>query len=185
MAQRKLTKDVIEKFKIKYDDKTKCIVFPVWDEKNNLKLLTRRSVIDKKFIIDKDIDKPVYLLNHIKNNNIKTMIICESQINALTCWGYGFPAVALFGTGTKTQYELINKSGVRNIILMLDGDEAGRKGTQKLIENIRKDIIVVDIKMPLNKDVNDLTYDEFMKILNGNVALFNKTLYNVREDKNN
>ena len=47
-------------------------------------MLTRRSVIDKTFIIDKDKEKPVYLLNYIKNNNIKEATVVESQINCLT-----------------------------------------------------------------------------------------------------
>lgn len=164
MTQRKLSNDVINKFKIKYDTSAKCIVFPVWDINNNLVMLTRRSVYNKTFIIDKGVEKPVYLLNYIKKENIKTVYVCESQINALTLWSYGYPAIALFGTGAKHQYELLNKSGIRNYYLCFDGDDAGDKGTQNFIKNIRKDVLINIIKIPKGKDVNDLSLEEFQKL---------------------
>ena len=51
MIKRKLTKRIIELFKIKYDPKTESIVFPVYNENNRLVMLTRRSVEGKKFFI--------------------------------------------------------------------------------------------------------------------------------------
>ena len=47
-------------------------------------MLTRRSVKDKTFIIDKEKQKPVYLLYYLLQHNIQECYICESQINALT-----------------------------------------------------------------------------------------------------
>lgn len=166
MTQRKLTSEIIEKFKIKYDTETKSIVFPVWDDRGRLFMLTRRSVVDKTFIIDKDKEKPVYLLNFIKQNNIKTVCVCESQINALTAWSWGYPAVALFGTGTKLQYEILAKSGIRFYNLCFDGDEAGDRGTQNFIKNLgNKGALINVIHLPRGKDVNDLTKEEFDKLL--------------------
>lgn len=84
MLKRKLTKEVCKQFEVKYDDKTKCLVFAVRDEFGKLVMLTRRSVIDKTFIIDADKEKPVYLLYYLLKKNIQEAYICESQINALT-----------------------------------------------------------------------------------------------------
>lgn len=165
LEKRHLDKNICEQFKIKYDPFTKCIVFPVWDDKNNLIMLTKRSVLSKAFYIDKDIEKPVYLLNYIKQNNIKTIYVCESQINALTLWGWGKPAVALFGTGTKYQYNLLNKSGITTFYICLDGDEAGDKGTKRLLSNLKKDKIINVVSLPRGKDINDLTQEEFNQLL--------------------
>lgn len=161
MFKRKLTEEIIRKFSIGYDEKTDCIVFPVWDEKDNLLFITKRSVKNKAFYIDKDADKPVYLLNYILKENHKSAYVMESQINALTGWVYGYPSCALFGTGTSKQYDILNKCGIKHFILCLDGDTAGRKGTYKLIKNLSKSFIV-DVKvLPEGKDVNDLTKEEF------------------------
>ena len=174
-AKRKISKEIVEKFKLKYDSNTTSVVFPVWDEFNNLVFLTRRSVNSKLFMIDKNVEKPVYLLNFILKDNIKKVVICESQINALTCWSKGIPAVALFGTGSQHQYDVLNRSGIRNYILAFDGDEAGDKGRERFIKNIRKDVFIDIVDIPRNKDVNDLDDEEFTKC-------FNKFFNNERKD---
>ena len=161
MWQRKLTKEVVDKFDIGYDPTTQCLTFPVWDEKNNLVMITKRNVNNKSFYIDKDKDKPVYLLNFIINQNIKTVYVAESQINALTLWSWGYPAIALIGTGSTHQYNILNKSGIRNYILCLDSDCAGYKGIQRFIDNIRKDVMISVVNIPNDKDVNDLTKEQF------------------------
>lgn len=166
MTQRKLTSEIIEKFKIKYDPETKSIVFPVWNEKGKLVMLTRRSVVSKMFMLEENKEKPVYLLNFILQNNIKSVYICESQINALTAWSWGYPAVALFGTGAKHQYEILAKSGIRCYNLCFDGDSAGDKGTANFIKNLGdKGALINVIKIPRGKDVNDLTKEEFDKLV--------------------
>lgn len=158
MEKRKLSKEVCEKFQIKYDPQTECIVFPVRDIHGNLKFLTRRSVNSKKFIIDKNIEKEVYLLyNHLDE---KEVYVCESQINALTLQSWGYPAVALLGTGTEYQYAQLKKANILKYNLCLDGDDAGRNGTKKFIENFPHNFITV-IKIPEGKDVNDLTKNQF------------------------
>lgn len=162
MEKRKITKEVAKKFKVKYDDVTKCIVFPVWDERNNLVFISKRSILNKRFYLPKDIEKPVYLLNFI--DTAKPVIVCESQINTLTCWGYGLQAVGLFGTGSSYQYDILKKSGIRNYFLALDGDDAGNKGIKKFIQNTRQDAIVSVIILPRGKDVNDLSYEEFISL---------------------
>lgn len=164
MFKRKLTEDIIKKFSIGFDEKTNCIVFPVWDEKNRLVMLTRRSVLNKNFYIDKDKEKPVYLLNFALKENIKTLYIMESQINALTGWVYGYPSCALMGTGTPRQYTILGKCGIKHFVLCLDGDDAGDSGTFKLIKNLPKDCII-DVKvMKRGYDVNDLSKEEFEKL---------------------
>lgn len=164
MTQRKISNGIINKFKIKFDPKDQCIVFPIWDEKDDLVMLTRRSVNTKYFYIDKEVNKPVYLLNFIIKENIKIVYVCESQINALTLWSWGFPAIALIGTGSRNQYDILKKSGIRNYILCFDGDDAGDAGCNKFIANMPKDILISVKKIPRGKDVNDLDKVTFMHL---------------------
>ncbi len=164
MEKRKLTKEICERFNVKYDPKTECIVFPVYDEKGKLVFLTRRSVNSKQFIIDKDTEKPVYLLNEIIKNNIKEVYVCESQINCLTLWGWGYPAIALFGTGTNYQYDILNNTDILVYHLCLDGDSAGYSGIKRFIKNIKKSCFIDIVRIPIGKDVNDLTKDQFLKL---------------------
>lgn len=174
MSERKLSRDVCKRFDVRYDPKTSCIVFPVRDENGHLVMLTRRSVINKSFIIDKEKEKPVYLLYYLKRKNIDSCFVTESQINCLTCQSYGLPAIAMLGTGSQHQYDVLNKSPIRYYVLCFDGDAAGKAGAERFLKNIRKDVIVDILEMPPGKDVNDLSKDEFFKLLDKNFIPYRK-----------
>ena len=161
MWKRKLSKEVVDKFKIGFNPATQSIVFPIWDDKGRLKMITERSVNTKYFYIQEDIDKPVYLLNFLIKEKQTVAYVCESQINALTLQSWGYPAVALIGTGSKKQLDILNRSGIREYYLCFDGDEPGDKGRQRFINNIRKDVFVNTVHIPRGKDINDLTKEEF------------------------
>lgn len=161
MWQRKLTKDVVDRFRVGYDKERDAITFPVYDEKHRLVMVTARSVKTKRFWIPAEVDKPVYLLYDILERGVDTVYVCESQINTLTLRSYGFDAIGLFGTGSSKQFETLRKSGIRNYILCYDGDEAGRKGALRFKKNMPKDIFITDVRLPAGKDVNDLSEEEF------------------------
>lgn len=166
MKKRKLTDEVIKKYRIGYDPETSCITFPVWDEHNKLIMITKRSVLSKAFYIPDNVEKPVYLLNFLQNGNqkVKQIYVAESQINTLTLLSWGYNAVGLFGTGCRRQYEILKKSGFRNFVLCLDGDDAGMRGTERFIKNMPEDTLITVKKIPWGKDVNDLTKEEFEKL---------------------
>lgn len=161
MFERGLTEEVILKFRIGYNKKTDSITFPVWDEHNNLVGVTERNVKTKYFHIPENMGKPVYLLNYIIREHKTGVVVCESQLDALKCWTWGIPAIALFGTGSKKQYNILNHSGILYYKLAFDGDLAGEHGAKRFIENIRNDVLVDVIKLPKGKDVNDLSLEEF------------------------
>ncbi|MBQ6627871.1 MAG: toprim domain-containing protein [Methanobrevibacter sp.] len=168
MAKRKLTDDIIKQFDIKYDPLTRSIVFPVRDVNGKISFLTRRSIDGllpngARYLLDKGADKNViYLLYNILKEDIKEVVVCEGQINALTSWSYGHPAIALLGAGTsESQMKVLNSTGIKHYILCYDNDLAGRKGASRFKKFIRKDVFVDDIIMPEGKDINDLSKEEF------------------------
>ena len=93
--------------------------------------------------------------------NINEVYVAESQIDALTLWGYGYPAIALFGTGGRKSYDILKKSGIRIYHLCLDGDLAGRHGTLRFIKNMPDDVMIDIVYLPDGEDVNDLSKEEF------------------------
>lgn len=164
MFKRGLTEEVIRKFKVGWNQKLDTITFPIWDENNNLLGITERNISSKYFHIPENIGKPVYLLNFIKKEHITEVYVCESQIDALYLWSLGFPSIALLGTGTKKQYEILKKSGIRVYHLALDGDMAGRHGVLRFIENMPDNVFIDVLQLPQGKDVNDLTKEEFISL---------------------
>ena len=115
MFERKLDIETIRKFDIGYDKEKDCITFPVKDINGNILFIATRNIKNKFFHYPTDVDKPLYgyyeILREIrKGNDIKEIYICESMLDALFIWRCGKYAIALNGTGSTYQYDLLKKS---------------------------------------------------------------------------
>ena len=166
LAKRKLSREICELFKVRYDPKYRQVIFPAYDIKGNLVMLTKRSIDTKSFYLDKDVEKPVYCLDYVMKNNIKTVLITEGPFDCLTGWEYGFPTIATFGKISDYQIEQINKSCINIIYAAFDNDAAGRSFLEMLKRKLTKRIIVIETKFPANKkDVNDLSKEELQEII--------------------
>lgn len=174
MYQRRLNDAVIEKYDVGFDGNyippgrkkpLPCITFPVRDETGGTLFFCRRSIEGKFFNYPEGVEKPVYGLYELPQD-CKEVIICESVFNALTCVVYGYPAVALLGTGNVKQIEQLKRLGCKSYVICLDNDEAGRRGTEKLKKALARSGFVWVITVPPEKDVNDLSYEEFVECYN-------------------
>ena len=166
LAKRKLSREICELFKVRYDPKYRQVIFPAYDIKGNLVMLTKRSIDTKSFYLDKDVEKPVYCLDYVMKNNIKTVLITEGPFDCLTGWEYGFPTIATFGKISDYQIEQINKSCINIIYAAFDNDAAGRSFLETLKRKLTKRIIVIETKFPVGrKDVNDLSKEELQEII--------------------
>ena len=169
MYERKLTDEIIAKYDVGYDanwippgrkKKVPCITFPVRDEYGRTLFFCRRSIEGKLYNLPTGVTKPVYGLDMIPKGT-KSVIICESILNALTLVEYNYYAVALLGTGNSYQLSQLRRLGCHEYVLCFDGDEAGRRATEKLRKHLQDIAIVWSIVMPEGKDANDCTKQEF------------------------
>ena len=166
LAKRKLSREICELFKVRYDPKYRQVIFPAYDINGKLVMMTKRSIDTKTFYLDKDVEKPVYCLDYIMKNNIKTALITEGPFDCLTGWEYGFPTVATFGKISDYQIEQLNKSCLTVIYAAFDNDAAGRSFLETLKRKLTKRIIIIETKFPANKkDINDLSKEEFDKVI--------------------
>lgn len=170
MYQRGLTDEIIEKYDIGYDANfippgrkkpMPCITFPVKDLSGNTLFLCRRSIEGKFFHYPQGVEKSVYGIYELPKG-VRSVIICESCLNALRLVSYGYNAVALLGTGTSYEINQLKQLGVQEYILCLDGDEAGQRGAAKLKKALSQTAIIWTVHMPPDKDANDCkTKEEF------------------------
>lgn len=170
MYERGLTDDLIVKFDVGYDanwippgrkNPAPCITFPVRNKFGKTLFLCRRVINYKMYNYPEGVEKPLYGIDMIPKGCNELMIV-ESCINALTCWKYGHPAVALMGTGNSLQVHQLKELGVSNIVLAMDGDDAGRRASAKLKRALKSCSIVWTMHLPDGKDVNDLkSLEEF------------------------
>ena len=168
MYERKMTDEVIDKFDVGVDMKwvppgrkreVPCITFPVRDRLGHTLFICRRSIAGKLFSLPTDIQKPVYGLYEL-SPTAKSVVICESCINAITATVYGYDAVALLGTGTPYQMQQLRELGVSDFVICTDGDEAGHKSANRIKRALSQVAMVWTIPMPEGKDLNDLSSKE-------------------------
>lgn len=164
MYKRGLTNEIIEDFDIGFDSNSECITFPVYHIDSSPAFVARRSVKSKFFNYPEGVEKPVYGAERFVSGKYQEAIICESFFNALTCWKHNRPAVALIGTGTEYQYQILRNLPVRKYVLALDPDDAGRRAMAKLKRALQGYKVITYLNVPEGKDVNDC--DEFFEELN-------------------
>lgn len=172
MYDRKLTDPVIEEYDVGVDmnwvppgrkKAVPCITFPVRDLQGRTLFIYRRSIEGKLFNAPEGVEKPVYGLDRVPAD-CKSLILCESIINALTLRTYGYNAVALLGTGNSLQIQQLKETGIPEFIVCMDGDEAGRRATAKLKRQLSKNALIWTINMIDGQDVNSITREEFEKL---------------------
>lgn len=170
MYYRKLNDKVIDYFDVGYDKKTDSLTFPVHDLNGDVLFVQRRSVGTKSFMNESVAEKGkvVYGLYHVYKNLswAEEVYICESIIDALTCWVHRVPAVAIMGAlPTNHQLDLLAKLPIKKYVIALDNpltDEAGSKGTTRLADSLSKNKIINYLKFPQDvKDVNQMTKEQF------------------------
>lgn len=161
--KRGLTNDILEEFDVGYDKERQCVTFPILDLDGDCVFVATRSVNTKFFGLPKGLEKPVYQAYRFKNGQYKEAYIVESFFNCLTLWKLGLPSMALIGTGNEKQYNILKNLPVREYILCLDPDDAGRKATQRFKKYVNNKLLKQVVYEEDGKDINDLQED-FLKL---------------------
>lgn len=182
MYFRKLDDKVINYFDVGYDTKTDSLTFPVHDLNGDVRFVQRRAISSKSFMNEAVAEKGkiIYGLYHVYKNLswIKEVMVCESIIDALTCWVHRVPAVATLGAlPTNHQIELLRKLPVKKIISSYDNpliDEAGKKGAMRLADQLGKTKLIAYLKYPEGvKDINEMTPEQFVSREYSSLQYFN------------
>ena len=167
MYKRGLNDQIIELFDIGYDRATECITFPIRDMSGGTLFVARRSVKTKYFNYPSGAEKPLYGIYELSKNPSKEVIVCESMLDALVCWVWGRPAVAMNGLGTDLQFKQLSRLNCRKLILATDNDESGRNARKRIRAKVRGKLITEFdyVSYPVGKkDMNDLTEEEFRNL---------------------
>jgi DNA primase len=157
-----------------------CIIFPLKDKEGKVSSFYGRGV---------KVSGHYYMRNRsglypgYPSEVCKRLILTESIIDAASLrqvkeLRLRYEILALYGTNGYTkehQVALRNLEELEEVVLMLDGDEAGIKASRKLAEQLAKELPQVTIKivtLPRGTDVNELwanhtSTELFMELLEG------------------
>lgn len=91
----------------------------------------------------------LYNLHRAKSLGKRYVVVVEGYWSAIRLHRAGVPAVALMGTSiSPDQARLIRDSGYRYAILLLDGDEGGRKATSAILDILAREVYVRVKELP-------------------------------------
>ena len=138
----------------------RCITVPIFDEAGQTVGLYGRKIDPNAKI------KHLYLpgkhhgiFNRTASGMFDEIILTESIIDALSLIELGFPNVqALYGLNgfTEEHLALLTADRVKTVVLGFDNDEAGRKGAEKLKEQLVSEGFAVKLVFPPSgKDWNE------------------------------
>src|SRR5262249_38955471 len=119
----------------------------------------------------------LYALDHAKDSFAKTRtaLVMEGYTDCLVAHQFGFGnAVAVLGTALGDRHLHLLRRYVDRIVLVLDGDEAGRRRTDQILELfVAEQMDLRVLTLPDNLDPCDFLLqrgsDEFAKLLAGAV----------------
>jgi DNA primase len=179
MRMRGLDQETIEIFDLRWGLAGRYagrVIIPVYDDVGKLLSYTGRAInpnVQPKTRKPRG-NKALYtlfgmyqqwLVNDIKRKWETPLILVEGEIDAMYLYQLCFPAVATMGTSTLTapQVDLIVEHGTK-VLLMFDGDDAGRKATVSAKARLEKFLPVSVAELPEGKDPNDLSPREAWKL---------------------
>lgn len=165
LKKRNITEDTANKYDIGYDKANDQITFPIRDKYRHCLAVGRRSITNKIYRYPYQFQKPLYGVYELAKY-VRYLWICEGVFNVWSLSQYGKQSIGLLGTGTEYQYKQLLNIDCEGYVLCLDPDDAGRKGTKKLIEFLLKNKKYnINIALiPEGKDVNDLNENEFRQV---------------------
>lgn len=144
-----------------YDPETKSVVLVWHDIHGNIVSWKHRNVHNKLFWYVKGgqpIRNHLYGIHWVVKRRFKRVWIVESEIDALTLWSQGIPAVAI-GTSflSKAKRDLILKVGIEELVIATDNDENGWKARNSIVQALSGmvDLEEVDWTNVPFKDINE------------------------------
>lgn len=149
------------------------VVFPVYDENDEFMVgCTGRTISNspRKWINQKGFNKSNYLYNYGKAiehiRRAETIILVEGQGDVIRLWEAGiYNAVGMFGSKISDSQEfLIQKTGVSNIVIMADNDDAGNACAKDIVERLKYLFNIYIVKLPKN-DIGDMSIEEINTII--------------------
>lgn len=162
-------------FGVGYDKEKRAIVLPWYDKSGKLVNIKFRSIRGKHFWYyrgGQPVKQHVYGLHIVIRKGAKRVYIVESEIDAMTLWQAGYPAIALGGAVmTDRQRELILQAGIEEIVIATDNDKAGQLIAKSINDHLNGYVIIYNLKIPDHaKDVNDLTREELLSAVENEKA---------------
>ena len=150
------------------------VVIPIYDARGVLVAYAGRSIDGElpKYRLPSGFQKSQVLFNFHRATAVQTetVVVVEGYFDSLKVHQAGVPnVVGLMGTALSDSSERLLLERFRRVILMLDGDGAGRAGSDRIAARLNGKCLVRTVALPADTQPDQLNGEE-IKALLGEVA---------------
>jgi DNA primase len=144
------------------------IVIPIHNSKGELVAYAGRSIdgSDPRYKFPSGFHKSIELYNVHRVREEVSVVLVEGFFDCMKVSQGGFPCVALMGSTMSDAQEELIREHFAHVVVMLDGDEAGRGASEGIADRLRSIIYQVDVVTLANaRQPDELSTEELLKWL--------------------
>lgn len=146
------------------------MVIPIRNAKGELVAYVGRALDDTadKYHFPSGFHKTLELFNlHRVSDQVSTVLVVEGFFDALKLYQAGYQNVVGLMGCTMSKYQEDELARFQNVILMLDGDKAGREGAQAILQRLSHRTFVKVIDLPDGAQPDGLSSAKIKEIIGG------------------
>ena len=176
LAERGIRKETAEEFGIGYfsgsGSMADRIVIPIHSERGMVLAYAGRSIDGSapkyKFSVGFHRSQVLYNLGRAIEGNLEarpSVAVVEGFFDCIKVHEAGFRCVALMGSSLSQEQEKLLDRHFAHVVLLFDGDEAGRAATDECLLKLGRRLWTKAITLPEGKQPDQLSRDELQDLL--------------------
>src|ERR1035437_339038 len=174
LASRGIGKETAEHFGVgffagKGSMSGRCVL-PIHNERGELLAYAGRSIdnTEPRYKLPAGFHKSLELYNQHRAiaTGQRGLIVVEGVFDCMNIYQAGYPfVVALMGCSMSEEQERLLVAQADMVLLMLDGDEAGRHGTDEMLLRLGRKVWVKDVRSPDGTQPDQMSTEELQALL--------------------
>jgi DNA primase len=143
------------------------VVIPIHNERGELLAYAGRSIdgSEPKYKLPAGFHKSLELYNLHRVGESDGVILVEGFFDAMKVAQSGFPVLALMGSSLSSRQEELVVQRFKRVVLMFDGDEAGRKATEECLGRLGGQVWVRTVALPDNNQPDHLDTEDIQRLV--------------------
>jgi DNA primase len=145
------------------------IAIPIHDDRGQLVAYCGRSIGKQKpkYRFPRGFRKSLVLYNYhnVKNSLKKDVVVVEGYFDLYRVFQAGYDCIALMGRSISQVQEKLLLNLDKRLILMFDGDKAGKDATKKAIQQLQGKMDIFPVYLPNNIQPDDMGENEIINLL--------------------